>query len=161
MSSGRIFFGCARCAFLAITPPRGSEILAGDEIDAALKARCCFAVAGVLRALQLHAEPRQERPPPALRRRDLDRRADVLRRDAAGAQLHAIADKPRPWFARRLPLAAPLEVVGISALLGACAFAQRFETAARFEDQTRDARRAAHELGARHEVGPSGGGQLR
>src|SRR2546425_2688747 len=92
MSSGRICFGCGRRAFLAINPPRGREILAGDEFDAPLQARRRFAVARVLRALELNAEPREQRPPPALARGDVDCSCDALLCYRVLAQLHPKTD---------------------------------------------------------------------
>src|SRR5437667_6830203 len=131
MSSGRICFGCGRGAFLAINPPRGREILAGDEFDAPLQARRRFAVARVLRALELNAEPREQRPPPALARGDINRSRDPLRRDRAGAQLDAKGDEARERLVGRRAWRASLQVLSVGKLFGSRAVAQRLEAAAR------------------------------
>src|SRR6266850_5511432 len=104
MSSGRICFGCGRGAFLAINPPWGREILAGDEFDAPLQARRRFAVARLLRTLELNAEPGEQRPAPALAGSDVDCRGDALRIDVAGTELHAVRHQPRERFVARRTL---------------------------------------------------------
>src|SRR5204862_8178438 len=75
--------------------------LAGDKLDPPPDARRRFAVAGVLGALRLHAKPGKERPPPALRRGNLDRLGDAGRTDATRLELHAQPDQTRERFVAR------------------------------------------------------------
>src|SRR5919201_4342061 len=131
MSSGRICFGSGGRDFFAMAAPRGEPILAGDEFDAALEPRRCFAVARVLRALQLHAEPREQRPAPALARCNVDGGGDALWRDASRAQLHAVCNQPRKWIIAARAGGSSLEVVRVGELLGPRVRAQRLETGAR------------------------------
>src|SRR5258708_21590517 len=80
MSSGRTIFGSGCRLLLAMGNSSSGQFyneLAGDKLDPPPDARRSFAVAGVLGALRLHAEPGKERPAPALCRGDLDRLGDA------------------------------------------------------------------------------------
>src|SRR5438128_10196017 len=116
MSSGRICFGCGRRAFLAINPPRGREILAGDEFDAPLQARRRFAVPRVLRALELTAEPRERRPPPALAPGDGGRCCGALRRERGGAQLDPKGGEARERLRGWRTSGASLQIISVGEL---------------------------------------------
>src|SRR3989440_5965673 len=79
--------------------------LAGDKLDPPPDARRRFAVAGVLGALRLHAKPGKERPPPALRRGDLDRLGDAGGTDPTRLEMAAPTEPTREPLVRPRPRA--------------------------------------------------------
>src|SRR6267142_170668 len=135
-------------------------ILAGDELDAPPDARRCFAVAGIGGALLLHAEPREQWPPPPLRGRNVDRRADAGGIDAAALKGDAGSHEPGQWVVAHTMAPAAGEVVGVGELLGTSTIAQRFEARAIVELQARRAHAAAHELGTCDQIGAAGAREL-
>src|SRR5262249_40157067 len=135
-------------------------IVAGDEIDAPPDAPRRFAVARVGGAFLLHAEPREQWPPPALVGSDVDGGADSSGSDGTASERHRLGHKARQRIVSSPVGTLAGKVVGVRKLLGASAVAQRFEAGAIVELEARRAHGAAHELGACDEVRAAGAREL-
>src|SRR3954468_23451623 len=141
-------------------PPRGEEILAGRESKPPPQSRRRFAIARRLRTLELHREPGEQRPSPALRGGKVHRGGDALRRDSAAAHLHTVRDELRQRLVRRGAWDAPLKVVGIGALFRSRVGANTLEAVAAFENEGRNLRCTADQLGTRNQIGSAGRREL-
>src|SRR6267143_3689149 len=164
MSSGRTIFGSGRRLLLAMGNSSSGQFyneLAGDKLDSPPDARRRFAVADVLGALGLHAEPGEERPPPALCGGDLDRLGNAGGTDPTRLELHAQPDKTRQRIIARGTLRPAGQVLGVSGLLAAGLASQELERRAVIELKARSAHRAARQLCAGKQIATAGARQLR
>src|SRR5882762_534090 len=164
MSSGRTIFGSGRRLLLAMANSSSGQFyneLAGDKLDSPPDARRRFAVAGILGALHLHAEPGEERPPPALCGGDFDRLGDAGGADPAGLELHAQPDETRQRIVARGALPPARQVLGVPGFLAARLASQGLERRAVIELQARGTHRATRQLGPGKQIAAAGARQLR
>src|SRR5258706_2235695 len=154
ISSGRTTFGSGRFALAMGLLER--RILLGDEVHPPPQARRRLAVAGILGTLRLHAQPREQRPRPALRRCYIYRGGDPRGIDVRLSERDRQGGKARERALVALVRALAGEIVAVGDLLRPRAGAQRLERGAVVELQRRGANGAACELRPREEVRATG-----